>query len=136
MIQTWENGTKQMTNIEGMRLQYLIQPQPVTKGSNSLGLQPGATDVVMSTITAGYTNMSDDDLVQNIIQGIVDQHIDLLRRAGLYIPYQYLNYADSSQDPIGSYGPESKARLQAVSKRYDPDALFQRAVPGGFKLFE
>lgn len=47
----------------------------------------------------------------------------------------YMNYAYTSQDPIGSYGEENKAELQRVSNRYDPQGLFQKGVPGGFKLF-
>jgi hypothetical protein len=48
--------------------------------------------------------------------------------------YRYLNYAFTHQDPIGSYGDESKARLQAVSSKYDPDGFFQHVVSGPFKL--
>lgn len=35
---------------------------------------------------------------------------------------------------IESYGPENVKFLQAVSRKYDPDHVFQRLVPGGFKL--
>ncbi len=90
----------------------------------------------MSVVTASFTNKADDDTVQRGMQAIVDQHEDILRRKGLYIPYRYLNYADKSQDPIGSYGQAIKARLQAVSRKYDPHGLFQTGVPGGFKLFK
>ena len=53
---------------------------------------------------------------------------------GLLHSFQYLNYADSSQDPIGSYGAENVADLRAVSQKYDPHGIFQTQVPGGFKL--
>ncbi len=46
----------------------------------------------------------------------------------------YLNYADTSQDPLGSYGPENVAFLKDVAKQYDPHGWWQRRVPGGFKL--
>ena len=91
--------------------------------------------MVMSVITAAYADAADDDVAQKGIQAIVDKHEQILRREGLSIPFKYLNYADKSQDPIGSYGPDSKARLQAVSKEYDRNGLFQTGVPGGFKLF-
>ena len=48
--------------------------------------------------------------------------------------FQYLNYADPSQDPLGSYGDENVARLREVSRKYDPAGFFQAQVPGGFKL--
>ena len=89
----------------------------------------------MSVITAVYANAADDAIVQKNLQAIVSKHENILHSKGLYIPYKYLNYADKSQDPFGSYGPQMKARLQAVSKKYDPNGLFQTSVPGGFKLF-
>ncbi len=56
------------------------------------------------------------------------------RAAGLFNRFKYLNYAAPFQDPISSYGPVSKAQLQAVSKKYDPEGFFQAGIPGGFKL--
>ncbi|KAA8651066.1 FAD-binding oxidoreductase [Aspergillus tanneri] len=60
---------------------------------------------------------------------------DLAESWTLYIPFKYLNYADKSQDPFSSYGEANKAHLIAVGKRYDPNELFQKGLPGGFKLF-
>lgn len=53
---------------------------------------------------------------------------------GLLRRFQYLNYADTSQHPIASYGPENVARLKAASRKYDHNGVFQKLVPGGFKL--
>lgn len=135
LFQTWEDGSKALTDVEGLQLVLLIQPHPVTNGTNSLGLPPGEKDLVLSVLTAAYANADDDDVVQRGMQAIVDEHNRLTREKGLFIPFQYLNYADKSQDPIGGYGDDIKARLQAVSRRYDPHGLFQTGVPGGFKLF-
>ncbi|KAL8703227.1 MAG: hypothetical protein Q9201_003585 [Fulgogasparrea decipioides] len=135
LISTWESGTKVLAHIPGIQLQYLIQPQPVTNGTNSLGLTPGQTDIVLCVITGAYANAADDAAVLKQLQSIVSQHESILRRKGLYIPYKYMNYADITQDVIGSYGHRNKARLQDVSRKYDPNGLFQTGVPGGFKLF-
>ena len=48
--------------------------------------------------------------------------------------FVYLDYANQVQDPIQSYGPENVARLRAAARKYDPRGVFQRLVPGGFKL--
>jgi hypothetical protein len=136
LFQTWEDGTKVLADIEGLQIALLLQPHPVTDGQNSLGLPPGGEDVVMSVITVSYSKKSDDDTVRGGLQAIIIKHEEILRREGVYIGWKYLNYADKLQDPIGSYGEETKARLQAVSKKYDPYGLFQTGVPGGFKLFE
>ena len=57
------------------------------------------------------------------------------KKKGLYNKFKYLNYAAPTQDVIGGYGEASAAKLRAVSKKYDPTGLFQKAVPGGYKLF-
>jgi hypothetical protein len=46
----------------------------------------------------------------------------------------YLNYADKSQDPIGSYGEGNVKLLREAAARYDPEGVFQTLCPGGFKI--
>jgi hypothetical protein len=48
--------------------------------------------------------------------------------------YLYLNYADGFQKPIAAYGEESVRFLQGVSRKYDGNGVFQKAVKGGFKI--
>ncbi|KAI1172034.1 oxidoreductase FAD-binding protein [Nemania sp. FL0916] len=135
LMKTWEEGIKSLNGTQGLLSQFLIQPQPVTNGTNSLGLTPGERDSVFGLVTVGYDNSADDSIVQSAVQAIVNKHIQILRKKNLYNPFQYLNYADISQDPFTSYGKQNKARLQAASLKYDPSGVFQKRVPGGFKLF-
>jgi hypothetical protein len=46
----------------------------------------------------------------------------------------YLNYADGTQDPIGSYGEENERKIREVAAKYDPLGAFQKLCPGGFKV--
>jgi hypothetical protein len=135
LFRTWEDGTKALADVAGLQIALLLQPHPVSDGRNSLGLPPGGEDLVMSVITVSYSESADDEVVREGLAAIIHKHEDILRREEVYIPWKYLNYADKLQDPIGSYGEEVKARLQAVSKKYDPRGFFQTGVPGGFKLF-
>jgi hypothetical protein len=135
LMNVWEEGISKLSAVPGILSQFLIQPQPVTNGTNSLGLTPGDRLSVLGLVTMGWDNAADDDTVQQGVQAIVDKHIDILRKKNLYEPFLYLNYADNSQDPFTSYGKANKARLQAVSRKYDPTGVFQKAMPGGFKLF-
>lgn len=132
---TWEEGTRPLARVEGLQLILLIQPHPVTNGTNSLGLEPGEKDEVVSVLTAAYTNREDDEAVQAGMQSIINAHKAILEERGLLMPFQYLNYADVTEDPIGSYGSEIVARLRRLSMRHNPQGLFQNEVPGGFKLF-
>jgi hypothetical protein len=44
------------------------------------------------------------------------------------------NYAGGIQDVFSSYGQSSIQFMKEVSSRYDPAGVFQKLVPGGFKL--
>jgi len=48
--------------------------------------------------------------------------------------FRYANYANYRQRPLDGYGRANRAFLGVVAKRYDPRGVFQRLVPGGFKL--
>ncbi|KAK8877503.1 FAD-binding protein [Apiospora arundinis] len=59
----------------------------------------------------------------------------LLRRRRFLLELVYANYADNSQSPYKSWGADSVSKLQAASRKYDPEGVFQKRVPGGFKVF-
>lgn len=46
----------------------------------------------------------------------------------------YLNYADASQSALEGYGPENVRKIREVAAKYDPEGVFQRLCPGGFKV--
>lgn len=48
--------------------------------------------------------------------------------------FRYLNYCDEWQRPFEGYGEENWRFLKEVSRKYDPDELFQKGCAGGFKL--
>lgn len=46
----------------------------------------------------------------------------------------YMNYADPSQNPLGSYGADNVAFIEAVAKEYDSEGFWEQRTPGGFKI--
>ncbi|KAL4746124.1 hypothetical protein BDW72DRAFT_210713 [Aspergillus terricola var. indicus] len=137
LIQIWEEACTNLSelNISGLNIQYLIQPQAVTNGTNVLGLNANERDMVLATLTVLYDHAADDSVVLGELNNIVTAQTELLKQAGLYSEFKYLNYADISQDVFGSYGRENLEFMKAVSRKYDPGRVFQRNVPGGFKVF-
>lgn len=53
---------------------------------------------------------------------------------GAAIEFRYGNYCDGSQDPFATYGEENLKHMREVSRKYDPQGVFQFRVPGGFKV--
>ncbi|KAK1086311.1 hypothetical protein LTR48_003687, partial [Friedmanniomyces endolithicus] len=67
-------------------------------------------------------------------KALFDQAETYAKANGFYNEYLYLNYAAPWQKPIAGYGAANVANLMAVSRKYDPLQVFQKQVPGGFKL--
>lgn len=59
---------------------------------------------------------------------------DFAKSIGADNPYLYLDYADKTQDPLSSYGEENVKKMKAAAQKYDPTGVFQKLVPGGFKI--
>ena len=76
----------------------------------------------------------DDEAVAKGTRPIYNKQVAYLKQQGLYVPFKYLDYANISQDVIGGYGAAAKATLQATSRRYDPQGVFQKQISGGLKL--
>lgn len=78
--------------------------------------------------------MSDDVAVTNAVRDLFAQADAYASSKGALNSYIYLNYAYKTQRPIDGYGAASVLNLKAVSYKYDPEQVFQKLVPGGFKL--
>lgn len=52
----------------------------------------------------------------------------------LNLDWEYINYADESQDPLATYGRENVQKLREVALKYDPEQVFQKLCRGGFKI--
>ncbi|KAH8688020.1 hypothetical protein BGZ60DRAFT_510602 [Tricladium varicosporioides] len=131
-IKTVENGTFSLT----------LQPYPVSlleksglSGGNSLGLDVVDGPLVSVLLLSYWKNKGDDNAVLGFMNTALEKIKQDAALRNQLIPYVYMNYAFSNQDPIDSYGQKNKKKLQRASKKYDPDGVFQKGCPGGFKLF-
>jgi hypothetical protein len=75
-----------------------------------------------------------DTLFQTAGADLVNRIREYARIIGADNPYLYLDYADVTQDPLASYGPENVEKMKAAAEKYDPSGIFQKLVPGGFKI--
>lgn len=54
--------------------------------------------------------------------------------AGLYDPFNYMGDASGFQEIYAGYGESNQQRLLDISRQYDPERVFQKLLPGGFKI--
>ncbi|KAL8881357.1 MAG: hypothetical protein Q9198_001429 [Flavoplaca austrocitrina] len=123
----------------GLVYSLSYQPLPTeitTKASNtnSLGLDASDGNLVLTLLGAQWTLATDDAAITAAANKWLAAAKAAAAKAGLVNEFVYLNYAAPGQDPISGYGAANKANLRSVSQKYDPDQIFQKAVPGAFKL--
>lgn len=102
-------------------------------GSNAFGdlaAQQGPLMIVLMSVS--WTDGADDAVVDRAVRRMMAE-VEADPDADTH-PWRYMNYAASWQKAIASYGAASVARLQAVSRTYDPSGVFQKLVAGGQKL--
>ncbi|OJI81203.1 hypothetical protein ASPTUDRAFT_203749 [Aspergillus tubingensis CBS 134.48] len=128
---------------KGLRLSMSFQPYPVSLmrkskelGGNVLGLHRADGPLIGILLLAYWDNKEQDRVVLDSMKLLLGRIEDEAVSRGTGSRFKLMNYSSDFQDPIGSYGPRNKQRLQEVSRKYDPSGMFQRAVPGGFKLMD
>ncbi|KAL9126102.1 MAG: hypothetical protein Q9217_004802 [Psora testacea] len=142
VFRTFDDTIRHVQNIDGITWSLTFQPiipaitaKSAPLGGNSLGLKPADGPLVNALLTASWKLASDDHTVNDVAAKFMWDVDQAAFDKGVFHQFVYLNYANKTQDPIQGYGAQNKGRLQAVSKKYDPLGLFQKGVPGGFKLF-
>ncbi|KAM5450103.1 hypothetical protein MaudCBS49596_004477 [Microsporum audouinii] len=126
-------------NIKGMSWTLVLQPMlPNWAGDGCDGGPFGLSDttepLVIVSFTVNWIEKSDDKLSEKLTREAIEQ-IDAAATAnGTGHRYRYMNYCGDWQKPFEGYGEENVKFLQGVSRKYDPEGLFQRGCVGGFKL--
>jgi len=132
---------KSVRHVEGMEWLFAYEPLPhlftehsTARGGNMLGLNRTTDDLILMQLAPRWTNAADDAVMYDTAKQWVKQVQGYTQSVGKASDYLYLNYADGFQDPIAAYGEDNVKFLQRVSRKYDKQGVFQRAVKGGFKI--
>ena len=125
-------------------LVYSLSFQPLTTSlltasqahsPNSFGLHPKDGPLLNVLILASWANKADDGTVERAALAFIKQIDQLAQEGGVSVEYKLLTYTYPGQDVIGSYGKANVDMLRSVSEKYDPQGVFQKGTPGGFKVF-
>lgn len=108
--------------------------QGAANGGNVLGVSPGDGNNFIVNLGVQWMEEADDARLNAAAEDFLSQATQLADAKGLLNDFIYLNYALPTQNPLGSYGSDNLQLLRDVSAKYDPDQVFQRLVPGGFKI--
>lgn len=126
-------------NVDGFKAQLVVQyitsgmlRGAARNGGNTLGL--GTEPFLMLNSEPQWEKATDTRRVHAAIDRAFAKMTAEATRRGLAHGYVYCNYASQYQDPMGSYGVKAKRFMSEVSRKYDPEHVFQRLRDAGFKL--
>ena len=137
------DSTASLRSLKVKGLVFTLVMQPLLpawsrKGDpNPLGLDDSPADepLVIVSFTVNWDEAQNDAIVKDLIKRTVTNIEKVAKDRGTGHRYRYLNYCAEWQSPFQGYGAENLECMRHVSKKYDPDGLFQKGCPGGFKLF-
>ena len=112
-----------------------VTSQSLNNGGNALGLNLKDGNLVLIFLDISWKKSEDDNIMNRQAASFLEQVETLAAGLGRLHRWKYLNYAAKWQDPMTGYGHENREKLRAASRKYDPDQVFQKQVPGGYKLF-
>ncbi|KAM3080821.1 hypothetical protein ACMFMG_004776 [Clarireedia jacksonii] len=144
VVNIWNSSMVTVTSLPslvGAGLTFEPIPTAITSktaalGGNSLGLSPQDGNLMLLLISFTWKSSDDDDAIITVSKNLVKQIDEAAQARGTFNQWKYLNYAGAWQDVVASYGQQSEEVLRKTSKEYDPAGVFQKVVPGGFKLLK
>ncbi|KAL3490398.1 hypothetical protein BJX62DRAFT_252037 [Aspergillus germanicus] len=123
-------------------LHYTIQPvgsacvrEGEKAGGNILGLAAVAQCWWVFTIEWPRESTPEDDAAaRKAVAYLVQKVRNTAKSRDQLLPYLCATFASSDQDVLSSYGAQNVELMKAVSRKYDPEGVFQRQQFGGFLL--
>ena len=104
------------------------------RGGNVLGLDRYKNNNIIFLLDLAWNGTKFDAEIRRLADRVMTNLTTYLQKEGALRDFQYINYSFQDQDPLGGYGVAALNKIKAASKKYDPSQVFQRLVPGGFKL--
>ncbi|KAL5341102.1 hypothetical protein BJX70DRAFT_396158 [Aspergillus crustosus] len=103
-------------------------------GGNALGLDSSKVYLAYAEVVE-WIGSEYDAIVMQWLQETTWAINNATSQAGLFDPFNYIGDAAGFQEIFAGYGEENRRRLVQVAQRYDPDAVWQTLMPGGFKVY-
>ncbi|KAK0636792.1 hypothetical protein B0T17DRAFT_483089 [Bombardia bombarda] len=123
----------------GAGMTFAIQPIQASlaaaskaKGGNPTGIP--AVNHQWWTTVVDWQKASDDAEVLGVPIATTEKWKALAKAKKLDLDFTYMNDASRDQNPIGSYGDANIKKLKTISKKYDPQQIFQNLQNDGFLL--
>ncbi|KAI1079798.1 hypothetical protein F5B20DRAFT_542436 [Whalleya microplaca] len=123
-----------ITQLVFQALPTIFASHSLAKGGNVFGLESESENLVLLQFNLAINSVEQEVFGREKSREFREALKAYADEIGCSSRWVYLNYADSNQDPRGSYGPDNVVRMRAAAEKYDPDGVFQTRSQGGFKI--
>jgi hypothetical protein len=106
----------------------------IERGGNVLGLDREDRNGIMLLFDIAVKTADEETIARPLLRAYGEQMQAFAASKSGLLDWQFMNYADAYQDPLGSYGAENVEKIRAAARRVDPEGIFQTKAPGGFKI--
>lgn len=140
----WVETLKQAIDPDSFATRIFLQPIPSymaqiskRRGGNMLGLDKVHDNAIMWTAFLAVDEELGEvphALGQAEMRKMTAKLKEFTESVQGDLGFLFLNYADVTQDTLGSYGVENVQHMRDVAAKYDPTGVFQNRIPGGFKI--
>lgn len=113
----------------------LWQAATTAAGGNALGLDPSKVYLCWAEVVE-WIGSAYDDVANQWILDTTNAINAATKAAGVYSSFTYMGDSTGFQTKnfYSGYGSANQAKLLSISRKYDPDRVFQTLMPGGFKI--
>ncbi|KAI1097908.1 hypothetical protein F4804DRAFT_326191 [Jackrogersella minutella] len=113
----------------------VVAQHSIAAGGNVLGLETYPHDIILIQANVSVRTQELADWARPRVRALIDgvRAFAETIESGV-CPWLYINYASPDQEVLQGYGTENVRRMREVAIKYDPNGVFQRLCPGGFKI--
>ncbi|KAK5633223.1 hypothetical protein RRF57_008937 [Xylaria bambusicola] len=130
------NKANQLAQCEGSTYSYCLYPydRDLVQNSYREDFSMNTAAMIMIVFRLEWKNGDDDDTILNEFRQVLEHIEHNARYRDVAVGFKNMSYSAHFQNPIASYSDAYKKTLRRMKKLYDPNNIFQRGVPGPWKL--
>ncbi|KAF7718012.1 Solanapyrone synthase [Penicillium ucsense] len=104
------------------------------RGGNALGLDSSKVYLCYAEVVE-WIGSEYDNIVVDWLKATTEAINKATQAAGIYDEFNYMGDSAGFQSIFPGYGAANHRRLQSIASAYDPTQVFQKLMPGGYKVY-
>lgn len=121
------------THVAFQPVPRLFTEKSIEFGGNMIGLDRYPHDAILLQVSASVKTAELAEWASVRANALLED-VRIFAGNDRLSDWLYLNYAHASQNVLEGYGPDNVRKIREAAAKYDPEGVFQKLCPGGFKI--